>query len=154
MKYLIVCLLAAVITGCASKGPGKPVEDSSNRPIYIDQRKLEDEKTATYYLAYSIAKSTWEPSYLPDGTPDQLAREVYARTTMLEIWKEGKKNDPGKAHPVLDAMENIMDAGYLREVTWLKHRDILKNRPDDLDIEGFSRWIKNNPEQLVQADDL
>ena len=154
MKYLVIFTFFVLFSGCGSNKPASPSATSNSPPVYVDFAKLEDKETAPFYLAYSISKSTWEPTYLSDGSQDRLAQEVYARTMMLRMWKEAKENDPTRSHPVLDAMENILDAGYLREVTWLKHRDALNGQPDDLDIAGFMQWIDENPDKLAQADSL
>ena len=151
MKYLITFSILLVCTGCAANKPTQPVSTSQAPRIYIDPEQLEDKETAPLYLAYAIAKSTWEPTYLSDGSPDKLAQEAYARTTMLRVWMEAKDIDSEKSHPTLDVMENILNAGYLREMIWLKHQDALGDQPDDLDIAGFKQWMDENPDKLIQA---
>lgn len=146
MKSLIFILALMLGSGCASTNSSTPAVVPALPVITVDPAALENEQTGAVYLAYSIAKSIWEPAYLKDGSPDFFAREVYARSMMLQIWKEGIAD---KAHPVLDKMTSVSDAGYLRELIWVQYNDAFNTTPIGLDIRGFEQWLAKNPDAQI-----
>lgn len=152
MKYPTIFLVfIALVTGCASDNTSRSDTESQNSVIYIDPGKVADVTTGPYLLPYGMAKSMWEPSYLNDGTTDELAREVFAHTTFLEIWKQDS-NRRTTTQPALDAMVHILDAGYLREAIWIKHQNLFTYQPAGLDLLGFKQWVDENPDLLIQPD--
>ena len=133
MKYLIFTLL--ILAGCGAQQPVK-----KDTKIHLDQNILTDENTRAGWLAYGLAMSAWEPELLENGEPDLFAREIYARNTSAQIWKEMKANGSADPGTDLDILQYISESGFMAEYLWVYLRDSKWQKPDNLRLEEFSKW--------------
>jgi len=138
MKFVFF-LLMTFLAGCNASQPAKKTSE-----IHLDKNVLNNENTTSVWLAYGLALQVWKPVYLEDGSPDLFKREVYARKTVSKIWKEMKQDDAVKADPDLDALEQIMNAGYMAEYLWtyLKNDDWYNT--GNLRLAEFEEWANEN----------
>ncbi len=112
--------------------------------LYLDQSVLSNKNSAAGWLAYGMALTAWEPVYLEDGSLDYFKREVSARETAAQIWKELKQNDASKSDADLDILETISDAGFMDEYLWIYLKDDQWKNPGTLELDKFSEWASKN----------
>lgn len=135
----ILSIIILLLFVCNAAQPAK-----QESQLNLDQNVLSNENSAAGWLAYGMALIAWEPVYLEDGSPDYFNREVSARETAAQIWKELKQNDSSKSDPDLDILETISDAGYMDEYLWVYLKDDRWKNPGTLELEEFMQWASDN----------
>lgn len=139
MSRILLIVAVLFLLACNATQPTK-----NEKQLYLDQNILANKNSAAGWLAYGMALAAWEPVYLEDGSPDYFKREVSARETAAQIWKELKQNDASKSDADLDILEIISDAGFMDEYLWVYLKDDKWVNPGTLELEKFGEWASKN----------
>lgn len=136
--YCVASLFVLLhLTSCSVYNQPPPTNQ-----VYFSQEIFADKNASAGWVAYGIALSSWEPSYLPNGKLNYFDREVFARTEAAAAWKQLRQKGSVEADRDLDALWAVNDAGYMKEYVWvyLKRRSF--QNPGDLRLEAFREWAK------------
>ena len=139
MSRILSIMIIIFLSACGATQPTK-----KGSQLNLDQNVLSNEKSAAGWLAYGMALTAWKPVYLEDGSPDYFSREVSARETAAQIWKELKQNDASKSDADLVILEIISDADFMDEYLWIYLKDDRWKDPGTLELEDFKRWASKN----------
>lgn len=139
MSRIFLIVVIFFLSACNATQPAK-----KDNQLYLDQSVLSNKSSAAGWLAYGMALTAWEPVYLEDGSPDYFKREISARETAAQIWKELKQNDASKSDADLDILETISDAGFMDEYLWVYLKEDDWNDPGTLELEKFNEWASKN----------
>ena len=138
MKFLIVTIIIVSLMSC-----GTSQHTKSDFVVQTEKSVLSNENTSAAWLAYGLALIAWKPVFLSNGSPDFFQREIYARETTAQIWKELKQN--GKVPDAnLDALEKIKDADFMPEYLWVYIRKEDWFNPGNLRLQEFKQWAVLN----------
>lgn len=137
-KYLCIYLIFFLV-GCSTTEHAKKGSE-----LYLDQSILTDDNSATGWLAYGLGLLAWEPVRLDDGRLDYFNREVFARQSAAQVWKELKQKKTSSPDKDLDALEIISDAGFMDEYLWLYFNEDGWVDPGTLELEKFNEWEVEN----------
>ena len=108
--------------------------------VYFNQKIFADRNASPGWVAYGIALSSWEPSYLANGKLNYFDREVFARSEAATVWKKLREDGSVDADKDLDALWVINDSGFMKEYLWVYlKRDSFQN-PGNLRLEEFRQW--------------
>ncbi len=139
MKVFINIIFIFIFAGC-----GATQKTLSSDSLYLEPHVLSNSNSAPGWLAYGMALAAWEKEYLPDGSPDMFKREIYARETAAQMWKELKQNGESKSDPDLDILEAISDAGFMEEYLWIHFKQENWSNPGTLELDKFKKWSVAN----------
>ncbi|MGM0574352.1 MAG: hypothetical protein ACQEXJ_01280 [Myxococcota bacterium] len=147
----VLMLAVALLVGCAHAGRGKPttLDELREDPKFLVHPDLaeEPEPVAKAWAAYAVGRLVGRHSLEEEATASlPYLEEWLARRALARSWKQQREAGEADAEPYLDALVEVLDAGFLEAYTVFFFASPGWTVPSAqrIELEGFLRWAREH----------